>query len=104
MYNETPYAGVIELGARPGRIPPPRRDAHGRPVPFRGLLRWTYLVFRRRARYRSEADAWGLAVAIQENLHRRGIEGRYVMTAQVFVRQMKRITVQEVARALRGGV
>lgn len=103
VYNEAPYAGIIELGVRRGRVPLPRRGARGGPRPMRALLRWTYLKFRHREGWRNEGEAWGRAVAVQTALHYRGMAGRRVMTAPEARREMVRITRDAVRAMLAAG-
>lgn len=44
VWNESPQAGIIEFGVRPGRIPAPKMGKRG-PVPFKALVEWAKRKF-----------------------------------------------------------
>lgn len=119
VFNSAPYAGIIEWGVRPNRIPLPKLSAKGAPIPMRAILRWTYLKFKSAVVYRkrkgawkwgkktvfkAEKSAWGLAVAIQRKLHARGIKGRRVLTHPAFVARLREVAQREIVLALERAV
>jgi hypothetical protein len=161
LWNGTRYAPILELGARPGRIPAPKKGKHGL-VPMMALLLWADQKLRGKAkatkvasgRARKERDdqharkmskayasagaaaaapkakgaraaaapaagkgaepygtrpkaqqnrlgaAWGMAVAEQKKLNRNGIRGRRILTAPEAVAAIRKITVDELRRAI----
>lgn len=83
LYNDAPYAGVIEYGRRPNSTPPPyavilkwvrRKNLTPTPKPGRGR--------RRAATRRSKAELQAsLAWAIRASIAKRGIKGRFLLRA-----------------------
>lgn len=102
IYNDTKYAGAIEFGVAPGRIPTPYRPGQS-PRPFRRLVEWT----RKRMgegyiRIRGESkSAYAIATKIQQNLHNRGLKPRKVMTHPARKRELIRSLQEEIDRQLR---
>ena len=66
IFNDTPYASVIERGRRPGARPPPSAV----------LIPWL-----RRKAHMTEAEAKRLAFVVARAIGRRGQEGRFILEA-----------------------
>ena len=66
--NDAPYAGVIELGRRPGRPGPP----------FEPILRWVESKLVRNGEIEPE-EAFDVAHAIRASIHVKGTPGRHVL-------------------------
>jgi hypothetical protein len=101
MWSEAPYAGILELGVKPGRIPMPLKKARKNGwilVPASWALNWTYRKFRVKNKWRDRRDAYGMAIRVQMALSQRGIAARKVTTAPEWHDRVKTITVN----ALRG--
>lgn len=116
LWNDAPYAGSIEFGVRPGRIPLPyRMGGHAGMVggsanlmPFPSLVRWAERKFyggRRRGGAVGKAaaaqGAFMMAVAVQRKLHYKGIQGRHILTDRRFTREMRDVVAKEIVRNLR---
>jgi hypothetical protein len=84
VYNSSKYAGVIELGRRTGKVPP--REA---------IARWA-----QRRLGLDEKDARAAAYPIARAIARRGLVGRYVMTAPEAMRKMADFFVEEFEKEL----
>lgn len=127
LFNDSPQAGPLELGVRPGRIPLPDKG-NGKLAPFPSLVQWARRKFANKqirkasgarkgasdaARSRAVARgiqrekdvddlAFAIAVAVQRKLHFRGMAARRVMTDPTFVAWMGRTVRREIGRELRG--
>lgn len=64
VFNQAPYAGVIELGRRPEKKQPP----------LEAIARWA-----QRKLGLTEKQAWHAAVPIARAIAKKGIPGRYVL-------------------------
>lgn len=114
LSNDSPQAGILELGVRPGRIPSPYTSggrgaqSKGRAVPFSSLVLWAMQKFFRggkrsqskTAKAAREQGAFMIAVAVQQKLHSRGMKARRVLTEPRFVAGMHRVVGQEIQRSL----
>ena len=82
IYNDAPYAGAIEFGVGPGRIPSPYSRDGKSPRPFHRLVVWVAKkIGEGYVRHRgSDRSAYAVATKIQQNLHNRGLKGRHVLT------------------------
>jgi hypothetical protein len=111
VFNDAPHAPFVEYGVRPGRIPTPYRRGYQHPRPFPALVAWVQRKFRRQLGGGGrgmtgairEFNAFRIAVAIQQKLHARGIQGRHILTEPAFVAATGRLTKREVAAELRAG-
>lgn len=83
IFNDTPYAGVIELGRRPGARPPPSKM----------LMPWL-----RHKLHLSESEAVGMAFVVARAIGRRGQAGRHVLDASV--PDIVRYVYEEIGKAL----
>lgn len=116
VFNESPVAGIIELGVRPGRIPAPKKGKRGL-VPMKPILRWCYLKFKvtqkfkqtkkaprgkwvKSTVFKTENAAWGLAVAVQKKLNLKGIKAKLVLTHPAFVKKITELTTATIHREL----
>lgn len=66
VYNDRPYAGVIEYGRRPGSRPPPSDNIRAWLISRHGL---------------SASRATALAWVVAQSIGRRGLQGRRILTA-----------------------
>jgi len=102
IYNDAPYAGAIEFGVAPGRIPSPYSRDGKSPRPFRRLVEWTSKkIGEGYVRHRgSDRSAYAIAVKIQQNLHNRGLKGRRVLTHPSRRNELIRSLREEIHRQL----
>ena len=85
IYNQAPYAGVIEYGRRPNSTPPP----------VEAIARWAQRRFRmpyERAR--------GLAFGIAKRIGRRGLAGRFILTSPEMQGRLAEMFVEELRAEL----
>lgn len=68
IFNDMPYAGIIELGRRPGARMPPSRL----------LVPWL-----KRKLHMSDSEAAGAAFVVARAIAKRGLEGRHVLEASI---------------------
>lgn len=67
IYNDVPYAPIIELGRRPGRMPPRK-----------AIAPWL-----KRKLHLSDKEAEGMAFVVARAIGKRGLEGRHVLEASI---------------------
>lgn len=91
IMNERPYSWIIEKGRRAGATAPPQAP----------IIRWAQL---RLGKTRKEAKA--LAYVIARAIKRRGLLGRFILTADeaktMILKLVREETVRELERAIRG--
>jgi hypothetical protein len=85
LYNQAPYAGVIEYGRRAGSMPPSS-----------ALVPWV-----RRKLGVSAKKAPGVAFAIAKKMKTKPIPGKYVLTAPVYQAHLQKLFVDEIKRTLK---
>ncbi len=85
IFNQAPYAGVIEYGRREGKMPPSS-----------ALVPWV-----RRKLGVSAKKAPGVAFAVAKKIGARTIAGRHIITDPAFRLRMQALFVWEVTRSLR---
>ena len=98
LYNAVPYAATIEAGIKPHKEAPAGFDRKGNPRPSANLIRWAYLKLAR-GQYR-HAQAYLLARSIAKKHWERGRAGLHVMTGPLTRDAIRRITEDEIRRAL----
>jgi hypothetical protein len=85
IYNQAPYAGVIEYGRRAGSTPPP----------VEAIARWA------QRRFRMPYDrARGLAFGIAKRIGRRGLKGRHILTSPAMTMRLEEMFVEEIRAEL----
>lgn len=85
IYNQAPYAGVIEYGRRAGATPPP----------VEAIARWA------QRRFRMPYDrARGLAFGIAKRIGRRGLKGRFILTSPEMQSRLAEMFVEELRSEL----
>jgi hypothetical protein len=85
IFNQAPYAGVIEYGRRAGATPPP----------VEAIARWA------QRRFRMPYDrARGLAFGIAKRIGRRGLKGRFILTSPQMQMQLADMFVEEIRAEL----
>lgn len=89
VFNNAPYAGVIEHGRRPGRKPPPSKV----------LVGW---IQRRMGLSKEEAEA--AAFPIARAIGKRGLAGRKILTSPRMVDTITRIVMEEVRAEVRAAL
>lgn len=83
LFNDAPYAGVIESGRRPG----------GRMPPSAAIARWA-----QRRLGLSEADAKAAAFLIARAIARRGLRGRQILSGSIG--ELRQMVNEEILREL----
>lgn len=103
LFNDSPYASIIENGRRPGSKPPPRQPIFDW-IMRKGLARLNGPTQRRAGR-RMKADersrAWGLAFVIARSIGKHGQPARLILAK---TREFLDVKVAKAAeRAMLGG-
>ena len=98
--NEVLYSVFIEKGIRPNRMAPGGFDKQGRPKPYPALVRWAYLKIARGPKQQRESQAWAIATRVARKHWEKGRKGLKVMTAPISQDTFRRITENELRRAV----